>query len=250
MGWELTQARGENPVKRIVLAVCLAWAGLININLAPAQAPADPPPISMDLFNGRNLDGWVFFPEFATQKVEEIWKVENGVLSCTNAGRSYLRTLMPYADYQLELEWRWPSNAGNSGVMLHIVNQDVIWPKCVEAQLQATHAGDFYMFSDARSPDELVARNPNGVSTGRLVRKGPSLEKPTGEWNRYDILVEGSTITLTVNGQLANKITNITPTAGMIGLQAEGTAVEFRNVKLKSLPPLKNLRAPLPPAGG
>ena len=35
--------------------------------------------------------------------------------------------------------------------------------------------------------------------------------------------------------------------AGMIGLQSEGTAIDFRNLTLKLLPPAKDLHAPMPP---
>jgi hypothetical protein len=41
-------------------------------------------------------------------------------------------------------------------------------------------------------------------------------------------------------------MTGLVPNAGMIALQAEGTAIDFRNLKLTVLPPAKDLHAPMP----
>lgn len=228
-----------------------AWACLLVISWSSAavwaQAPVDPPPAPLELLKGDWQNTWHFHAETANQKLADAWKMDGTVLHCLGVGKSYLRTKTAYADYNLKLEWRWPGPTGNSGVMLHIVNEDKFWPKGIEAQLHAGHAGDFFLFSDARSPEEVLYRNPNGVSTGRLERKDPSLEKPEGEWNLYEIVAEGSTLTVSVNGKSANKLTNVVPSGGMIALQAEGAAIDFRNIVLTPLTPRKNLHAP-PPA--
>jgi len=153
---------------------------------------------------------------------------------------------LPYADYTLHVEWRWPSGAGNSGILLHIVNPDEIWPKGFEAQLATGRAGDLTSYWDARSKEEIVSRNPRGFTTGRLTRSSSGAEKPLGEWNSFDIVCAGDTITLTVNGVQVNRMTGLIPSGGMIGLQSEGTAIDFRNFTLKLLPPAKDLHAPMP----
>ncbi len=227
----------------LVILGCLLATPLFAQPAAPKPAPPEP----IQLFNGKNFDGLHIFVEKAGTDPATAWKVEDGLLRCLGVGRGYVRTEVAYADYQLSLEWRWPKNAGNSGVMLHVVGPDLIWPKCFEAQLQTSHAGDFASFGDARSKEEIVSRNPRGVSTGRLVHPGPSPEKPMGEWNRYDITVAGDTITLSVNGVQLNRMTGVLPSGGCIAFQAEGTAIDFRNITLTPLPPAKNLYAPMPP---
>lgn len=212
----------------------------------PATPPAAPAAVPVSLFNGRNFDGLHVFVEDATTDPSTAWKIEDGVLRCTGVGRGYVRTQSAHADYTLRLEWRWPKGAGNSGIMLNIVDRDVIWPKGVEAQLATGRAGDFATFFDARSKEELVSRNPRGVSTGRLARTGHVAEKPLGEWNTYEIVVAGDTIAVSVNGTPANRMTGVLPSAGMIGFQAEGTAIDFRNIVLTPLPPAKNMHAPMP----
>jgi hypothetical protein len=168
------------------------------------------------------------------------------MLRATGKSKGYIRTEMPYADYKLQLEWRWPKNPGNSGVLAHVVNEDTLWPKSFECQLASGRAGDLSSYVDARSKEEIVSRNPTGYSTGRLPQKGPSAEKPVGEWNQLEVVAEGNTLTVSVNGKQVNRLTEVTPAAGMIALQAEGTAIDFRNVKLTPLPRAKDLHAPMP----
>jgi hypothetical protein len=153
---------------------------------------------------------------------------------------------MPYADYNLHLEWRWPKDPGNSGIILHLVNEDILWPKGFECQLASGRAGDFASFVDARSREEIVSRNPTGFSTGRLLQKGPSAEKPLGEWNTLDVVAEGDTLSIFVNGTQVNRMTGVVPAAGMIALQAEGTPIDFRNFRLKPLARAKDMHAPMP----
>ena len=225
-------------------ALAVALIGLLAVAV---QAQTDEAaPVSIQLFDGQSLEGWNVFVEDAAIDPATVWKVEGGLLRCTGVGKGYIRTDTAYADYKLSLEWRWPKGQGNSGVMVHLVNPDVLWPKSFEAQLKTGSAGDFASFSDARSKEEIVSRNPRGVSTGRLSRPGPSMEKPLGEWNRYDIVAAGDTITLSVNGVEVNRMTGVIPSAGMIALQAEGTAIDFRNIELTLLPPAKDLHAPMP----
>ena len=224
-----------------LLVILVSWSAI-----STARGESEFEPAAVSLFSGTDLQGWECFAPDATTKAEELWTVQNGTLRCTAAGKGYLRTRRAYADYKLTLEWRWPHEPGNSGVMVHLVGDDMLWPKSFEAQLKAGAAGDFGSFVDARSNEEIVSRNPKGVSTGRLSRPGPAAENPVGQWNSYEILAQGDTITLRVNGHEVNRMTGVVPSGGMIGLQAEGTVIEFRNITLTPLPPAKDLHAPMP----
>jgi hypothetical protein len=203
---------------------------------------------TLRLFNGRNLDGWQIYLEDPAADPAKTWTVRDGILRCSGAPQGYIRTQIAYADYRMHVEWRWPNAAGNSGVMLHIVNRDEIWPKSFEANLQAGRVGDINNFWDARSKEEILGRVAGRFTTGRVVRPAKeSAEKPPGEWNSFDIVASGDTITLTVNGVEVNHVTGVTPSGGMIGLQSEGgAAIEFRDVTLTPLPPAKELHAPMP----
>jgi hypothetical protein len=230
----------------IATIVAVAVYSSVFGSVATAQTPPDPPIHEFELFNGRNYDGLKVYFEDPTVDFDDIWRLENGILRATGKSKGYIRTLMPYADYKLQLEWRWPKNPGNSGVLVHMVNEDTLWPKSFECQLASGRAGDLSSYVDARSKEEIVSRNPTGYSTGRLAQKGPSAEKPVGEWNQLEIVANGSTLTVFVNGKQVNRMTDVVPCAGMIALQAEGTPIDFRNIKLTPLPRAKDLHAPMP----
>lgn len=213
----------------------------------PATANADSPHgETVRLFNGKDFTGLAIYDANQEQSVSDSWIVEGEILRCSGIGKGYIRTIKAYADYELSFDWRWPEVAGNSGVLLHLVGEDKLWPKSFEAQLKSDKAGDFASFSDARSDNEIVSRNPKGISTGRLPRPGASTEKAIGEWNHFVITCSGDTITLVVNGKQQNQMTGVIPSGGMIGFQSEGAAIEFRNINLKHLGPAKDLHAPMP----
>ncbi|HEC02656.1 MAG TPA: DUF1080 domain-containing protein, partial [Phycisphaerales bacterium] len=54
-----------------------------------------------------------------------------------------------------------------------------------------------------------------------------------GQWNSYDIICDGKTITLFVNGLLQNKGADVDPSSGPISLQSEGSPIEFRNIYIE-----------------
>ena len=213
---------------------------------AVAQTPPDPPILTIQLFNGKNLDGLHAYVDDRSVDVAEVWKVEEGVLRTDGQHKGYIRTEMPYADYKLQLDWRWPAQPGNSGVLIHLVNGDVLWPKGFEVQLASGRAGDLSSYVDARSKEEIVSRNPTGFSTGRLSHQGESTEKPVGEWNTLQVVAAGNTLTIWVNDIKTNQMTDVVPGAGMIGLQSEGTPIDFRKITLTPLTRAKNLHAPMP----
>ncbi len=227
----------------MALILRLFAAAVLTTGALFADVPAT---ATVALFNGRDFSGLHVFVENSTVAISEAWKIEEGLLRATGVGRGYVRTVLPYADYKLSVDWRWPKGKGNSGILIHIVNDDRVWPKSIECQLLSERAGDFAFFSDARAKEELVSRNPKGFSTGRLVRPGPSAEKPLGEWNTFEVTAAGDTVTLVVNGTEVNRMTGVIPSAGFIGLQSEGAAIDFRNLKLTLLPAAKDLNAPMP----
>jgi Domain of Unknown Function (DUF1080). len=61
------------------------------------------------------------------------------------------------------------------------------------------------------------------------------LEKPTGEWNRSEVIADGDSLTNLVNGVVVNHGTKSSHTAGKIQLQSEGAEIYFRRVELLPL---------------
>lgn len=220
-------------MRRYLPYVCVVCAVVTFAMLGHASLSLAAEPVR--LFNGVDLKGWHVVLDDPTIKEGAAWNVDDGVLRATAVGKGYIRTEVPYADYKFHVEWRWPKGPGNSGVVLHIVGGDRVWPKGFEAQLKGDHAGDIVMFADARGTRAAAGETPGEAKTVRLERIGPSRENPVGEWNSYDIVASGDTITLSVNGEEVNHMADAVPNAGYIALQTEGTPIEFRNITLTPL---------------
>lgn len=186
---------------------------------------------TIDLFNGKNFEGWHFYLEDSNSDPKNVWKIRNGEIYCTGNPTGFLRTQQEYSDYKLELEWRWPEKPGNSGVLLHMGSEEKIWPLCMEAQLMHNRAGD--LIGMGCDFNENKANEDSPVSYTPHMNE--SNEKESGNWNKYEITCKEGTIEASVNGQLQNKATGVTIRKGYIGFQSEGVPIMFRNIKLTPL---------------
>ncbi len=92
------------------------------------------------LLNGRDLEGWKLYVEDPDVDVHQVWTVKDGVVRCEGTPNGYMRTTKKYSDYKLHVEWRWPAEPTNSGVLLLASGPEKIWIRSIEAQLAATPA--------------------------------------------------------------------------------------------------------------
>lgn len=218
------------PIGHILRIVMLFFAAAsFPVPAQPNQSPVTPTN-EIVLFDGKSLSGWTFVSQGTNAPAASIWSVTNGVIVCQGRPNGYARTLQKYRDYQLHVEWRYPDGAGNSGIFLHLNPPDKVWPLCFEAQLLSGSAGEVRMNGGSKA-EGLTAQYPKSIP-----RQQASSEKPLGEWNAYDIVCRANTITVRVNGVLQNEVTETSAASGMIGLQAEGKLLEFRNLVLEPLP--------------
>jgi hypothetical protein len=223
-------------MKRIVLVVGLFLVGLAA--LGPRPAPAGEKDDGwVKLFNGKDLSGWrVFLDPKKKADPEKVFTVHDGVIVCEGMPFGYLITDKEFENYVLKLQWRWGKkvhSSRNSGVFVHVVGPDQIWPKAVEAQLMADHAGDFWLVDNFKltvDPARQDKKTPR-----HFLRMKDHVEKEVGEWNQYEITCKGDTIRLVINGQLVNEGTNAELTKGKILLQSEGAEIEFKDILLKPL---------------
>ena len=191
------------------------------------------------LFNGRNFEGWTAVLAKPEVKLEDVWSVaEGGVLVCEGKGKpsGYIRFVRDdLENYTLTLQWRFPAGTpgGNSGVLVHATTPGAlgVWPKSMEAQLNAGQAGDIWVIGTTCEIENAAER----VKGRRHLNLTDNSEKPIGEWNDYRIVCEGDHITIWVNGDLVNHVTKCSVTKGAICLQAEGADIEFRNIRLTTL---------------
>lgn len=197
---------------------------------------------TIDLFNGKNLDGWSHVLVDKTLSKEDVWSVQDGILICKGQPLGYLHTQESYQDYTLSFEWRWApgTEPTNSGALLRIAAEPASFlPKCVEAQMQHGKAGDLYGFYGANlsgDADRYKEIENEKIGKFKAVVRLKGTEKPAGEWNQYKIKVQGDQVEVHLNDELVNRANGLDVLAGPIGLQSEGSEIHFRNIKLSKIP--------------
>ena len=217
----------------------LLFSALLASTFAPARA-GEPAGGAIDLFPATGAGKavtWQAFHEEPGVKVDQVWVIRDGLVICKGTPNGYLRTKEDFTDFVLTLEWRRPKGKkpGRGGVLVRMTGDDKIWPKSLEAQLNAGGAGDFWGLAGYRltGPAERT-QSVEHAKLGTLtnVKKTKDAEKPVGEWNEYKIIAKGDAVTLLINGQEVNRATGCDVVPGKICLTAEGDEIHFRNVRL------------------
>lgn len=171
------------------------------------------------LFNGTDLGGWNVG---ASQALT--WNVRDGVLVSSGPPGLLLSTRGDFHNFHLRAEVK-INDGGNSGIFFRV----------------PTTAG----FTDGYEAD-INSTHKNPARTGTLRRKGGGVVMvkemlvPPGQWFTYEVIAEGSHITLKVNGRTTADFTDPEPVAltGRIALQQHNpeTSVQFRKIEVKELP--------------
>ncbi len=180
-----------------------------------------------------SLQGWTRVPMEPTTRLvpPSQWKVaRDGDLVCNGSrenGHEFLRYDRELGDFLLHVEWRFTKVEGakyNSGVYVRNSADGATW---YQAQIGPPSNGGYFFYyatvDGARKRINLKSAMPSDPV------------KDAGEWNTYDIRAEGPRITLVVNDVETSHF-DCDRLKGYIGLEAEYTRIEFRNLKLKELP--------------
>lgn len=207
---------------------------------------------SISLFNGKDLKGWHADVPGKDKNPDTAasFTVRDGKLVSMGDPRGHLITDASYADYRLDVEYRFAGKPGNCGVLVHASTPRVLYkmfPKSLEVQMQHLDAGDFWCIEeDITVPNMEERRGPkaewsiNGKKGRRIKNLTDDSEKPLGEWNNMRIECLKDKVRVWVNGILVNDGYNCTATKGQIALQAEGSEVEFRRLELTPIKKLSN----------
>ena len=185
-----------------------------------------------DLFNGRDLSGWVSSGD------ADAWGVKDGELVTLKPGRGgWLRTDRMYRDFELTLDF-WMPEGGNSGVGLRGSSNGDPAFSGFEVQILDT-AGQAPDLRNCGSIYEAVAPSEMAVY-------------PHGRWNTYRIRLVGDVLDVWLNGRQIHTATrlddrgfyrnesqplplNARATTGYISLQDHGHAFRFRNLRIRDL---------------
>jgi hypothetical protein len=244
-------------VRRIGLGVLLV--GLAGLAGAFPRAAADDKKADKDgwvqLFNGKDLTGWVVPPDTnkgafkevvarekggtvvafvgldrKTGKEVPLWRVEDGVLVGSGPASHLFSKRGDYENFHFRVE-AMINDKGNSGQYFR-TQLGPGFPKGYEAQINATHGdrvktGSLYpAAADMRKVKEI-----------QVLDKAP--HKPD-EWFTQEVIAKGPHIVILVNGKKTVDWTD--PKArykkGHFALQGHdpGSVVKFRKIEVKELP--------------
>ena len=247
--------------RRSLSAAILAILGSIPsiLGAEPASTAASVPPAApptytegwMDLFPAPDFAHWTRKPLNPAQALHTTtqWTVDPAahVLTCSgDQGHEWLRYDQEFTDTLLHVEWRFkplpPTSTAN--------------PASVNAGIYVRNNADGWIYHQAqvKTASYLFAVTPvNGIvqrmnlptkpwpealpAAAKLLVVDP-VNRITDAfaWNTTDILCEGRTITLWVNGAFQSRLESCEIPRGFVGLEAEGFAIEFRDVRLRELP--------------
>ncbi|MBL1065237.1 ThuA domain-containing protein [Streptomyces sp. 7-21] len=198
-----------------------------GIRYAAGQVQADCRPEEgyTPLFDGTSTEGW-------TQAGPGSFVLgEDGTLTSEGGMGLLWYEAESFRSYSLKLDWRMEGD-DNSGVFVGFPPSDDPWSAVdngYEIQIDATDA------------DDRTTGSVYGFQSADLEARDAALNPP-GQWNTYEIRVEGERLRVYLNGTLINDFTNTDParslTDGHIGIQnhSDDDTVSFRDIRIKELP--------------
>lgn len=222
----------------------LAYLVLVSSLLVPAASAADLP-VWRDLFNGKDLSGWV-----DVNTSPDTWSVRDGLLVCRGKPIGVMRSDRQYENFILHIEWRHMEPGGNSGVFiwsdavpaagknlpkgLEVQMLELEWPKLnPEKDGRPRHAG--YVSGELFGANGLTITpdNPRGARSMSWEMRC----NPRGEWNTYQVVAVDGVVKLAINGKFVNGVSKSSVKKGYLCLESEGAEIHFRNIRILELPP-------------
>lgn len=209
------------------------FAGFFLTSLLCCARGAEPGFVA--LFDGKTLNGWQL-----VGAVGRGYLVENGVLVCPEDGGGNLFTQKEYANFVLRFEFRL-SEGGNNGVGIRAPLDDNAAYNGMEIQILDDGA--------PRYRGWLKPAQHHG-SIYDVVPAKRGFRKPVGEWNEEEITAAGRRIKVVLNGHtlvdadldavtdpaVLKKHPGLARASGHIGFLGHKTRVDFRNIRVKTLP--------------
>ncbi len=228
---------------RCLVGVVASLFVLMPVSAAFAQgkkpgkkAPVVPPRKGkrevVEIFNGKNLDGWVGHKKY--------WSVKDGVIIGKNTDQvkvsTYLLTKRKFTDFRLIFDFKLAKSEMHSGIAM--------WGRVApDKGDKYTYAGHLVMFPSGYGFYDLYGR--------RLIHRNAKQARKVGKqhgWNHIEILAQGNRIRFVLNGVLISDWREPMPKRikqAPIGLQLHSNRVpqevQFKNLKLVAFPENKLL---------
>ncbi len=201
---------------------------------APVVPPREGKSETVELFNGKDLEGW--------GGNSDLWSVKDGVIIAKNKDKvkvsTYLLTNKKFSDFRLKANVKLVESEMHSGI--------AFWGKqAPEKGDKWTYAGHLFMFPSGWSMYDLYGRGGLPVDGGPAKKVGKQ-----HDWNEIDIIAQGNRVRGIVNGVLVVDWRDPEPDRikeGPIGLQLHSNDVpqeiHFKDLKLTTFPDDKDVPA-------
>jgi hypothetical protein len=214
----------------VILAASLGLPWLLLAADAPMKSALETDSSGWTNLLQEGLTRWKRVPIPPDSKLKDVnpWSTKDGMLYCAGKGAGHEMLLYDaeLADGIFHVEWRFPpvenGKGYNSGVYVRNSADGAIWH---QAQVGNKNVG--FLFGTTRVDGAPRRFNIKAV--------GPQRGKEAGAWNVYEIECRGKTVKLWINGAITCTWDDCQVPRGFLGLEAEGWAIEFRNVKWKNL---------------
>jgi hypothetical protein len=170
----------------------------------------------VQLFNGKNLEGWMIHPEDKAR-----WSVKDNCI-VGEGGVGHLYTYRgDYENFDFKIEAK-ISDKGNSGQYFRTKFQKG-FPSGYEAQINATHG-------DPQRTGSLY----------NIVKITDQLHKPD-EWFTQEVIADGDHIIIKLNDKVVVDTHDKKYAKGHLAIQQhnEGSVVTVKSAEIKELPPSK-----------
>jgi type 1 glutamine amidotransferase len=152
----------------------------------------------------------------------------DGTLTSQGGPGNFWYSTKEFASYSLKLDWRLTGD-GDSGVFLGFPSSGAANPG----------AGGHEVAIDASGAANATTGAVHGFQAPDTAARDAALN-PAGQWNTFELLVEGERLRVYLNGRQVNDFTNTDAARslrqGYVGLQNNGNgSTSFRNVRIKEL---------------
>ena len=146
------------------------------------------------------------------------WNIIDDYVEADGYTGSFLVSRGQYTDFRLQVEF-YPGPEANSGIFIRCEDRNAV---------SADSCYEINVFDTNENPDNR---------TGSIVgHQAPLVTTESNEqWNTYDIVAQGSQITVTLNGTVTAEIDDDSHPSGPFALQNNGGLIRFRNVMLQPL---------------
>lgn len=234
------------------------FGGAFLLAIASGLAARQDPPSPRAFLDGQG-PGWTALTGDDFLNVNggpDTWKFDGESVRCTGNPVGVARTREKLTNFELVAEWRHLKSGGNSGFFVWVPDEALagLQPNAlpkggIEVQILDhgyteqyekssgkkatwfTTNGDIFAVGSSRMKP-FPPLSPDGSRS--FPRK--ALSKGVNQWNHYYVRAINGEVRLWVNGEEVSGGSDCNPATGYLCLEAEGSPIEFRGIRIRPLP--------------